>query len=90
MLPAESLRLWPKTPAASLGLLIAMTGVTNVVSPICGYYSDRCTHALGKRRPFMLGGAAVLILGLTGMQICSNYLWTWGERERLRCPTNSA
>lgn len=75
VLPAESLHLWPETPAASLGLLIALTGLTNMISPLAGYYSDRCTHWLGRRRPFMIGGTVLALLGLLGMQLSSIYLY---------------
>jgi MFS family permease len=67
VLPTEVMRLWPETSAMSLGLLLAMTGITQLVAPIAGYYSDRCTLALGRRRPYMLVGSALIIAGLGGM-----------------------
>lgn len=46
-----------------IGLAIAMA-----VQPIAGLLSDRCTHPLGRRRPFIIGGALcnVLFLAILG------------------------
>jgi len=74
VLPAEVLVMWPETQAASLGLLLAMTGITQLIAPAVGYLSDRCTHSLGRRRPFMLGGAAVTVTGLVGMRVARDVL----------------
>ncbi|XP_057728764.1 sucrose transport protein SUC1-like [Arachis stenosperma] len=35
-----------------------------VVQPIVGYYSDRCTSKLGRRRPFILAGAAAVAIAV--------------------------
>ena len=74
ILPIETLRLWPNSQALSLGLLLAATGITQLFGPVVGYFSDRCTHRLGRRRPFLIVGAAVAIAGL---------LIEWYARERL-------
>lgn len=68
VLPAEVLILWPDTQAASLGLLLAMTGITQLIAPVVGYLSDRCTSRMGKRRPFMLGGGLLSIFSLAAMR----------------------
>ncbi|MGQ9600159.1 MAG: MFS transporter [Anaerolineae bacterium] len=46
-----------------IGLAVAMA-----VQPIAGLLSDRCTHPLGRRRPFIIGGALcnVLFLAILG------------------------
>lgn len=69
VLPAEVLRLWPDTQAASLGLLLAMTGITQLIAPVVGYLSDRTLGSLGKRRPYMLGGGVLVIASLTQMRL---------------------
>ena len=46
-----------------------MTGVTQLVAPVVGYLSDRCTHPLGRRRPYMMGGAVIAVAGLAGMRL---------------------
>lgn len=43
----------------SLGLIIAM-----LVQPLSGAISDRSSHPMGRRRPFMLGGTVVGLLAL--------------------------
>ncbi|KAL1357864.1 hypothetical protein HN51_009718 [Arachis hypogaea] len=35
-----------------------------IVQPIVGYYSDRCTSKLGRRRPFILAGAAAVAIAV--------------------------
>ncbi|KAG2651812.1 sucrose transport protein SUT5-like [Panicum virgatum] len=35
-----------------------------VVQPIVGYYSDRCTAKLGRRRPFILAGCIIICLSV--------------------------
>lgn len=35
-----------------------------IVQPIVGHYSDSCTSSFGRRRPFILGGAALVIIAV--------------------------
>jgi solute carrier family 45 protein 1/2/4 len=35
-----------------------------IMQPLVGAFSDRCTSRFGRRRPFMIGGTVVVILGL--------------------------
>ncbi|KAK1371858.1 Sucrose transport protein-like [Heracleum sosnowskyi] len=56
----------PHTWSAYIWLCGPVSGM--LVQPIVGYYSDRCTAAFGRRRPFILGGAccvamAVVLIG---------------------------
>lgn len=56
----------PHTWSAYIWLCGPVSGM--LVQPIVGYYSDRCTSAFGRRRPFILGGAccvavAVILIG---------------------------
>ena len=56
----------PHTWSAYIWLCGPVSGM--LVQPIVGYYSDRCTSAFGRRRPFILGGAffvaiAVVLIG---------------------------
>ena len=75
IIPAEAGRLWPEAQATSLGGLLAVTGVTQLISPAAGLVSDRCTNWLGRRRPYLLGGSAVGILGMVAMRVASGHLW---------------
>ena len=52
--------------ALFLGALAALGAVTAViVQPLVGALSDRTSTRLGKRRPYIIGGAAVMLLGLS-------------------------
>lgn len=35
-----------------------------IVAPIVGTLSDRCTHRMGRRRPFIVGGLIATIVGM--------------------------
>jgi hypothetical protein len=35
------------------------------VQPIVGYYSDRCTSKMGRRRPFILAGCIIICLSVS-------------------------
>lgn len=35
-----------------------------IVAPIVGTLSDNCTHKLGRRRPFIVGGILVTVFGI--------------------------
>lgn len=35
-----------------------------IVQPIIGHYSDNCTSSYGRRRPFILGGSALVIIAV--------------------------
>jgi MFS family permease len=67
VLPEEVLVLWPDSAAFSLGMLLGLTGISQLVAPVAGYVSDRCTLPQGRRRPIMLLGTVLLVLGLAGM-----------------------
>ena len=47
---------------SGIGSLIGM-----VVQPVAGAFSDRCRYRWGKRRPFVLGGALINVVGLLWM-----------------------
>uniref|UniRef100_A0A164UY31 Sucrose transporter n=1 Tax=Daucus carota subsp. sativus TaxID=79200 RepID=A0A164UY31_DAUCS len=52
----------PHTWSAYIWLCGPVSGM--LVQPIVGYYSDRCTAAFGRRRPFILGGALFVALAV--------------------------
>lgn len=54
--------------STALGLVVASGAlVALVVPPFAGALSDRSTHRLGRRRPFMIGGILLTIAGLAVM-----------------------
>src|ERR1700746_1822371 len=70
VIPAEVLRFVPEAQkGAYLGLLFAAGGVmAMVVSPISGALSDRSPLRTGRRRPFVIAGVLVNVLGLMVMR----------------------
>lgn len=57
------LHLGLPTPYLSLAWLAGpLSGL--IVQPIVGYFSDICTHPLGRRRPFLISGAFLTALSL--------------------------
>lgn len=61
VVPAES-------RAVALGGLIALGGLTALLTnPVFGALSDRTRGLLGRRRPWLLGGAAIGIVGVGGL-----------------------
>ncbi|MED6132532.1 transcription factor [Stylosanthes scabra] len=52
----------PHTWSSFIWLCGPISGM--VVQPIVGYYSDRCTSKLGRRRPFILGGAVAVAIAV--------------------------
>lgn len=51
-----------------LALVVAVGAVAAlVIPPLVGAWSDRCTHPWGRRRPFIVAGMVVTVLGLVGM-----------------------
>ncbi len=75
VIPAEVLRFVPEAQkGAYLGLLFAAGAVmAMVVSPISGALSDRSTLPMGRRRPFVIVGVLVNVLGLTVMRHAPAY-----------------
>ena len=58
-LPLESYRMSPPLKSVCLAAFIAISGLTQLMCPAVGWWSDRCTHPRGRRTPFMaLGGLA--------------------------------
>lgn len=68
IVPSQATRLAPALgmdKAAISGWTIGLGAlVAAVVPPVVGAVSDRCRLALGKRRPFVLGGALINVLAL--------------------------
>ncbi len=70
VLSSHATVLAPLHGAQVLGLLYTIGALPALVVPlIAGPLSDRCRHPLGRRRPFVLGGGAIAVLGLVCMLI---------------------
>jgi MFS family permease len=74
MLPAEMKRLAPYFKAPALSMLTGLSAVVALVVPlVAGALSDRCVSPLGRRRPYMIFGIAVNVVGLIGMALALHY-----------------
>jgi MFS family permease len=74
VLPSEAIRLSPANPGLLVGVMTAVCGLSQLASPVCGYLSDRCGSACGRRSPFILGGAVVQFIGVLGMFIAREHM----------------
>ena len=58
----------PTNKALILSLVSGLSALVGiVVTPVAGVLSDRCGSRLGMRRPFLIVGAAVAVLGMLAM-----------------------
>ncbi|MGC8668998.1 MAG: MFS transporter [Chthonomonadales bacterium] len=65
IVPSQMKRLDPKNYAQSEGFLLGWGAIPAVVVPIIvGALSDRCRSRLGRRRPYILAGVLVNLVGL--------------------------
>eukprot|EP00471_Norrisiella_sphaerica_P005988 CAMPEP_0184487760 /NCGR_PEP_ID=MMETSP0113_2-20130426/10318_1 /TAXON_ID=91329 /ORGANISM="Norrisiella sphaerica, Strain BC52" /LENGTH=390 /DNA_ID=CAMNT_0026870163 /DNA_START=429 /DNA_END=1598 /DNA_ORIENTATION=- len=71
-LPVECARMFPERKGEMLGIMLGIAGVSQLICPLVGYFSDRCRMSVGKRVPFLLGGAVLVVLGLLGMMWARN------------------
>jgi MFS family permease len=77
IIPSQIKQLAPGRPAETAGLLLGIGAIPAVVVPlVVGPLSDRCMSRLGRRRPYMIGGLAVNLLGLA-------LVWMAGTRGML-------
>jgi MFS family permease len=68
MLPKEIKALFPEYRVPALGYLFAFGAVVALFVPlIVGALSDRCMSRYGRRRPYIVGGVAINVLGLALM-----------------------
>jgi len=73
MLPDEMKQMFPQFRVMALSVLTALSAIVALVVPlVVGALSDRSAHPFGRRRPFMLVGVAINVLGLAGMAVAFN------------------
>eukprot|EP01061_Rhynchopus_euleeides_P006220 TRINITY_DN1528_c0_g2_i1.p1 TRINITY_DN1528_c0_g2~~TRINITY_DN1528_c0_g2_i1.p1 ORF type:complete len:489 (+),score=181.41 TRINITY_DN1528_c0_g2_i1:166-1632(+) len=63
--PAESVRFFPDGHDFGLALFMVLAGIAQLCGPAVGFFSDRCTHRMGKRRPFLIASGVTLMPCLT-------------------------
>ncbi|XP_057973314.1 sucrose transport protein-like [Malania oleifera] len=67
----------PHVWAAFIWLCGPVSGM--LVQPIVGYYSDRCTSRLGRRRPFIAAGAALVAVAVFLIGFAADLGKTFGD-----------
>lgn len=73
VLASQMATLAPKNSAAMLGYLYTIGAFPALLIPlVMGALSDRCTHPMGRRRPYILWGAVGGLLGLILMIVATN------------------
>lgn len=98
ILPTEATLLYADRHPVMLGFMLACTGVTQLISPVVGYISDRNTSQWGRRRGLMVGGTVAACAGSFGMwysrehqlgpaYICSLTLCVFGVNVVYSCYT---
>uniref|UniRef100_A0A6S8BXZ1 Major facilitator superfamily (MFS) profile domain-containing protein n=2 Tax=Aplanochytrium stocchinoi TaxID=215587 RepID=A0A6S8BXZ1_9STRA len=69
VLPAESEHMFPENQAVGLAGLLGIAGVSQLVCPVAGFFSDRNTSRYGRRRPFATLGIIIGLLSLTVLYV---------------------
>jgi MFS family permease len=65
MLPNELRHMTPHVHIVALGFITGSSALVAVIVPlVAGSFSDRCTHHLGRRRPFIITGVGINLVGL--------------------------
>mmetsp|Transcript_19112 Transcript_19112/g.38642 ORF Transcript_19112/g.38642 Transcript_19112/m.38642 type:complete len:449 (+) Transcript_19112:39-1385(+) len=62
-LPLEVEMMYPENKGLMLGVMLGVAGISQLVCPLVGYFSDRCTSKVGRRIPYMLGGSILVLIG---------------------------
>jgi len=78
ILPLESQRIDFANRSVILGVLMCISGVTQLVTPLVGLLSDRCMSSLGRRRPFVILGGILGVGGIFAQDFASMNRWAFG------------
>jgi len=78
ILPTEAERLRPNAASLTLGFMLGVVGISQLICPISGRCSDYCVNKMGRRRPFIILAAIVCFVSTLGLWICSVFYFTTG------------
>jgi MFS family permease len=56
---------------------VVSLAVAMLLQPVAGMLSDRCTHSLGRRRPYIIGGTVGTVLSLVVIGLAPQFADTW-------------
>jgi MFS family permease len=75
VLSSQMTKLAPENSAAGLGILYFFGVLPALFVPlIVGPMSDRCSHPMGRRRPYILGGSVLALVGIFLMALAFQML----------------
>lgn len=78
VIPHEVARVHPAGHAWVLSVILGVGAVVALVMPpFVGAYSDRCTHPWGRRRPYMVVGTVLNLVGLALMYLAGHQALVW-------------
>ena len=78
IIPSQTKSIAPKHSAETLGLVLGVGAIPGFVVPlITGPLSDRCMSKLGRRRPYMIVGTAINLVGLATIWFAGRTLNLW-------------
>ncbi len=78
IIPSQMKEIAPNRPAETTGLLLGMGAIPAFIIPLlAGPFSDRCMSKLGRRRPYMIVGTAINLIGLAMVWMGGRTLNLW-------------
>jgi len=75
LLPEEALRMFEGSHAVALAAMLVLGGISQLVAPVAGYWSDRTTSSMGRRMPYILMGNVTLFTSLGFMYLARTYMY---------------
>jgi len=77
ILPLEATHLFPANAPIALGCLMGIVGLSQLVCPLAGKWSDGHVSKWGKRRPFIHGGNLITSISVMIMWYASAFNLGW-------------
>lgn len=74
VLPLEAARFHQENPSIWVGVYMGVSGSTQLICPVIGKISDQHRSSWGRRRPFIMSGTLLAVLGLFAMWAASKQL----------------
>ena len=75
VLPQEAQRMFAEQRSLYLAVMLALTGISQLVCPMIGYASDRTRMRMGRRMPYILFGDAAALVSLGMLYLARTELW---------------